>query len=164
MESAKLFNIQEVLAQVISFLLLLFCLRIFLWKKVLKFLDDRKQRIATELKQIEEAKLDVSKIKQDYQDKVDKIEELALQKIRESIEEGHKLTEEIKKKAYQDAQDIIANARASVKYQLNKAKQEIKEDIVNMALLAAQNLVQERLTEQDDKKIVENFLDNLDEK
>jgi F0F1-type ATP synthase membrane subunit b/b' len=56
MELLKLLSGSEIVAQIISFLVLLFILRIFLWDKVLKVLDNRRERIASEFKQIEDTK------------------------------------------------------------------------------------------------------------
>ncbi len=49
MELLKLLSTNEIVAQVLSFLILLFLLRKFAWKKILKILDERKEKIALEL-------------------------------------------------------------------------------------------------------------------
>jgi len=52
MELLKLLSANEIVAQIISFLLVFTLLRIFVWKHFLKILDDRRDRIASELKVI----------------------------------------------------------------------------------------------------------------
>ena len=55
MEILKLLSANEIVAQILSFLLLLAILRIFAWKRLLKLLDDRRESIALEFRKIEDA-------------------------------------------------------------------------------------------------------------
>jgi len=43
------------------------------WKKILALLDQRKERVKSELEKIEEAKLDISRMKADYESKLESI-------------------------------------------------------------------------------------------
>ena len=152
----------EVIAQVLGFLLLLFLLRIFAWKRILGLLDERKARIASEFKKIEDAKAQIEALKSDYGLKLDKIEEVANLKIDEAIAEGKKITEEVRKKAHEEAQDIINSAKKNIGYELSKAKEQLKDEIVDLTMKATENMISEKLTGETDKKLVEDFLDKLD--
>jgi F-type H+-transporting ATPase subunit b len=162
MELLKLLSASEVVAQVISFLLLFFILRIFAWKPLLKILDERKAKIASDFKAIEDAKQGVEKLRLEYQARIDAAGVEAQAKVKEAIEEGRKLTEELRKGAYQEAQKIIENARADIKYELSRAKDELKDQIIDLSIRAAETVIQDKLTEEEDRKIVENFLDKID--
>ncbi len=163
MELLKLLSANEIIAQVLGFLLLLILLRIFAWKRLLKLLDERKERISSEFKKIEEAKLEISGLKADYEAKLSSIEDAAKIKIHEAIVEGRKITEEIKKKAQLQAEEVIADAKANIKYEITKAKEELKEKIVELTIQATENLIQEKLTEENDKQLVKDFLGNIDQ-
>lgn len=163
MELLKLLSASEIFAQIISFLILFFLMRIFVWKKVLKLLDDRKERIAHEFKTIEDTKLELSKLKSDYSDKISTIENTAKIKIQEAVEEGKKITEEIRKKAHEESQDIIEDARANIKYELAKAKEELKNQIIDLTIRATEDVVEEKLTEDSDRKLIGDFLENIDD-
>ena len=162
MDLLKMLSTNEVIAQVISFLILLFLLRIFAWKKLLGLLDARKERIASEFKQIDDTRREVAKLKTDYEAKISSIEETAKAKIQEAIDEGKKITEEVRKEANQEAQDIINNAKKNIQYEISKAKEELKEKIVDLTISATENMIKEKLTEKQDRKIVEGFLESVD--
>jgi len=162
MELLKLLNSSEIVAQIISFLLLLSILRIFVWKKMLQLLDARKEKIASGLKRIEDTSLEVSKLKSAYELKLTLIEEEARAKIHRALEEGKKIREEVRKKAHEEAQDIIEDARTNIKYELSKAKEELKEQIVDLTIKGMENLIGEKMTGDDDRKIVEGFLEQID--
>jgi F-type H+-transporting ATPase subunit b len=163
MELLKMLSGSELVAQIVSFLILLVLMRIFVWKKILKILDDRKERIAGEYKAIEETKLELSKLKNDYADKFNTIENTAKIKIREAVEEGKKITEEMRKKAYEESQDIIEDARDNIKYELAKAKEDLKNQIVDLTIKATEDVIEEKLTEDNDRKLINNFLDKIDD-
>ena len=162
MELLKLLNSSEIFWQIINFLILLFVLKAFALKKFLKLLDDRKERIASEFKHIEEAKSSIANLKSVYETKVVEIDKEAREKIKIAIEEGKAMAEDIKKDAYQNAQKILETARGDIKYELTQAKEELKEKIINLTMQASEAVIQDKLTEDEDRKIIRNFLDKVE--
>ena len=158
MELLKMLSGSEILAQVLSFFLLLFLLRLFAWKKILGLLDQRKEKISSALSEIENTKLEVSRLKSDYESKLSTITVAAQAKIDEAIQEGREINDQMRKKAHEEAQDIIIDARKQVKYEVSKAQEQLKEKIVDIALGAARTVIQEKLTADGDRKIVEDFI------
>ena len=152
----------ELVAQIIGFLILLFLLRIFAWKKILGLLDKRKELIASEFKRIEETKNDIEKMRLDYDAKLASIEQAAKHKIHEAVNESKVILEDARKNANIQSQEIIDNAKSSIKYELSKAKDELKNEIIDLTLKATENVIQEKLTEKGDRQIVQNFLDGVD--
>ena len=162
MELLKLLSVNEIVAQVVSFLVLFIILRVFLWKRILGLLDARKEKIASALSEIENAKLEADKLKNDYQGKLNLIDKLAQDKINEAVAKGRHITDEMRKIAHEEAQAIIESARANAKYELSKAQEQLKEKIVDLTIAAAGSVIQEKLTEEDDRKLVEDFLNRMD--
>lgn len=162
MELLKLLSANEIVAQIISFFLVLFLLKVFLWKRLLGVLDKRKERIASELKAIEDTKSEIDNLKTDYEVKIAAIDVEAKSMIQEAKEEALKIAEAMRKKAYQDTQEIVESAKASMQYELAKAREEIKDEIIDMTIRATEQVVGEKLTEEQDRKLIEDFLKNLD--
>jgi len=162
MELLKLLSASEIVAQIISFLILLFLLRIFLWKKILSLLDQRSEKIASELKSTEAARLEIEKLKTDYAARLNSIDLVANERIKEAVNEGRKIGEEIKKKAQEQAKEILEDGNESIKQEFLKAKEELKSYIVDLSLTAAENIIERRLTDKDEKKLVEDFLETID--
>jgi F-type H+-transporting ATPase subunit b len=161
-ELLKMLSASEILAQVLSFFLLLFLLRLFAWKKILGLLDQRKERIRSEFEKIEEAKIEISRLRVDYESKMAVIQEQAGIKIKEAIEEGRNIHAQIRKQAHEEAQSIIIDARKQLNFEVSKAQEQLKERIVDIALGAARSLIQEKFTEDGDRKIVENFIKEVE--
>ena len=163
MELLKLLSTNEIVAQIINFLILFFLLRIFLWKRILGILDARREKIAQDLQTIEETKKTVEELKNDYEKKMNSIEETAKTKMHEAVLEGGKIVSEIKKEAYRDAEKIIQVARADIRYEITKAKNELKDQVVDLTIQATESIIREKLTAENDKKIVKEFLEQMDD-
>jgi len=162
MEILKLLSSSEIVAQIINFLLLFFILRIFFWKRLLKLLDKRKERIASEFKSIEESKKGIENLKSEYETKINSIEEIARIKLEETIAEGKRITDEIHKKAQLDAEQIIESAKQDLKYEIAKAKEEVKDKIIDLTIKTAESVIGEKLTEEHDRKLIEQLLEEID--
>lgn len=158
----KFLSANELVAEVVNFLILLILLRVFLWKRVLKLLDERKERIASQFKQIDDTRKELEALKADYGAKLSSIEETAKVKVWEAVSEGKKIIEEMRKKAHLEAQNIIESGKTDIKYQIAKAREELKDDIINLTMKATETVLWEKITEENDKKLVENFLQKID--
>jgi F-type H+-transporting ATPase subunit b len=162
MELLKLLNITEIFVQLISFLILLVLLRVFAWKRILNILEQRRERIANEFKAIEESKIAAARLKSEYETRLGEIEQKTKELINKAIEEGRKATYETRKIAYAQAQDIISDARKNIAYELKRAQDEVKDKIVDLAIAAAETVIREKFDEKEDRKIVEEFIKNID--
>ena len=163
MELLKMLSANEIFAQVLSFFILLFLLRKFAWEKILVLLDQRKEKISSELGEIENTKLEIARLKSDYESKISNIASEAQVKINQAVEQAKLVSAQMRKKAHEEAQDIITDARNQVKHEVSKVQEQLKEKIVDIALGAARSVIQEKLTEEGDRRIVENFIQEVQE-
>jgi F-type H+-transporting ATPase subunit b len=161
-ELLKMLSASEIFAQVLSFFLLLFLLKHFAWGKILGLLDQRREKIRSQLSDIETAKLEIAQLKADYDLKMFSIKEQADAQIKEAVEQAKLINAQLRKKAHEDAQDIIIDARKQVKHELSLVQEQLKDRIVDISLDAARHLIQEKLTEDGDRKIVEDFIKEVE--
>lgn len=161
MELLKLLSTNEIVAQIVNFLILFFLLRAFAWKKILGLLDARREKIAADLAGIEKAQNAAEALRRDYEAKIASIEEEAKAKIQEAVIQGKALAEEIKQGAHAEAQRIIRDAREDIRREISVAREKMKEEIVDLALRAAEQVFEERIVAGDDSKLVRRFIDDI---
>lgn len=161
MELLKLLDTNQIVAQIISFLILFFILRVLVWKRFLQLLDNRKERIASELKAIADSKAEAARLKSDYEARMDNIDQIAQDKLEEAVSEGKRIAEEIRGNANVEAVQIIEKTDEAIKAQMARAREEFRDEIVDIALSAAEKVIEEKLTEEQDRKIAEDFLNKL---
>jgi len=152
----------EIFAQILSFFLLLFLLKKFAWSKMLKLLDERRENIRSQLEEVENSRMQVERLKSDYELKISDIASQAQAEISRAVEQAKLVSAQIHKKAHEEAQDIINDARQQVKHEISSVQEKIKDKIVDIALDAARAVIQEKLTEDGDRRIVEDFIQEIE--
>jgi F-type H+-transporting ATPase subunit b len=162
MELLKLLNPRELIVQLISFLILFFIVRKYLWINFMKFLDERREKMDSDLKSIENAQREIARSKTDYEARMSEIEKQAREKIQAAVVQGKKDAEQIKLEAQEEAQNIIVKAQESIRHEVTKAREELKSDIVSLALSAAEVVVKEKMTPEKDRRLVEEFISRVE--
>lgn len=162
MELLKLLSANELVTHIVSFLILFFLLKKFAWGKILTALDQRRERIALELKTIEETKKDTARLKQEYELKMKAVDAQARKQIQAAMDEGKKITEDIRQSAREEAHRIVENAGRVVQDEIARSMGKLKEELVEITMKATENLIGEKLTEAADRKIVENFIREIE--
>jgi len=163
-ELLKLLNTNELVAQIICFLIFLAIMRTFLWKKFLGILDKRREAVSSGFKDIEDAKAAVSQIKADYEKRLADIDIEAKAVIREAQAQGRKLAEDLRIKAEMDSEKMVENAKAGIKDEVAKAREELKNNVVDLSIQVAEKIIQEKLSEKSDRRLVEDFIRGIDKK
>lgn len=164
MELLKLLSANEIVAQTICFLILLAILRVFLWDKFLKGLDARRERIASDFRTIEAAKKAAEASKSDYDARISGIEEEAKRVIASAVDEGKRAAEEVRRQAKEDAEKIFEKSKDNIKVEIAKAEERLKNKIVNITIEAAEKVIEDKLSEESDRKLVEGFINKLSAK
>ncbi len=164
MELLRLLSANEIIAQMACFLILLAIMRAVFWKKVLAALDKRKERICLDLKNIETLKASALNLKADYERRLSLIEREARDRIRQAVDEGAMEAEEIRKKAELDARRILEKSKEHIKSGLLEAREELKNEIVDLTIAVTEKIIQEKYTEADDKRLIEDYIDGLEKR
>ncbi len=162
MDLLKLLTTNEIVAQIISFLLLMALLRVFAWKKLLNLLDERRARIASEFKKIEDAQAAIERMRADYDKKLAGIEAESRARIQEAINEGKQVSQEIRENARQEARSILDKAQENIENELAKAKHELKQRVIELTLGTTEKLLKEKISGDKDKQLASDFLDELE--
>ncbi|MDP3787486.1 MAG: F0F1 ATP synthase subunit B [Candidatus Omnitrophota bacterium] len=162
MDLLKQFSTSEIFAQIVGFLLLLFLLRAFAWKKLLKLLDDRRERIASEFKKIEATQAEIAKLRAEYDKKLSDIDETSRTKIQEAMARAKQLAEEVRESSQHQARKILEKAEESIGIELAKAKEELKNKVIDLTINTTEKIIKEKLTEEKDRKLVSEFIEEID--
>lgn len=164
MEIFKLLNAQLVVGQIICFLALLWLMKRFLWKPVFSVLEARKDHVQKKMEDLETAKVDMAKLKAEYQVFLDRVDEMTKKRLKEIEGVGEQKAHEIRDHARQEAERIVDDARREIRFELAKSKELFRADMVDMVIKTTERMIQEKLTFEDDGKIINDFLSEMDKK
>jgi len=162
MDLLKQLSTSEIFAQIVGFLLLLFLLRAFAWKKFLKLLDDRRETIASEFKKIEDTRSEIAKLRTEYDKKLSDVDEASKVKIQEAMARAKQLAEEVRESSQRQARKILEKAEESIGIELAKAKEELKNKVIDLTISTTEKIIKEKLTGEKDRKLVSEFIEELD--
>jgi F-type H+-transporting ATPase subunit b len=162
MDLLKQLSTSEIFAQIVGFILLLFLLRAFAWKKFLKLLDDRRESIASEFKKIEDTRSEIAKLRAEYDKKLSDVDEASKTKIQEAMARAKQLAEEVREASQRQARKILEKAEESIGIELARAKEELKNKVVDLTIATTEKIIKEKLTGEKDKKLISEFLEEVD--
>lgn len=154
-------EIQQILTQILGFLILLYILKRFAWKPLLSLLDERREKIASEFKNIEKFKEELSRIEEDYKAKLSEIDAQARIRIQEAIAEGQRISIEIQDKARDEAKKLLEKAKVNIELEMAKAKVELRNEVATLAIMAAERILREELDGKKQKKLVIDFIERV---
>lgn len=154
-------EIQQILTQIVGFLLLLWLLRKYAWGPLLGVLDERRTRIATELEEIRKGKESLAQMKAEYDTKISEIENQARARIQEAVTEGQRMAREIAEGAREEAHQVLEKAKEDIHREMAKAKAQLRDEIATIAVSAAGKIVRQELNKQKDKELVLQYIDEL---
>lgn len=155
---------EKILLYLINFVVLFLGLTFLLFKPIKKFMEKRQKEIADEVNAAE-------KIKEEAEERVAegerKVQEANEEVKRKSAEiEQEKLfaiheREEILVSARKEAEEIRQNAALEASKEREKAVLGAKEDVADLAVLMAKNILEREITPADDEKLIDDCLKEL---
>ena len=155
-------DLQQVLSQAISFIVLLWLLRRFAWRPLLTILDERRRHIETTLQDVASKKTELERLQADYAQRLAKIDDEARVKIQQAVLEGKRIAIEVQEEARAQAQAILAKSKETVELELAKAKVTLRDQIADMTVEAVERVLQQKLDAKTDRALVESALDELE--
>lgn len=155
----------QILAQfvvnILAFLLLLLILKHFAWGKLLTMIDERKLKIEKGFREIDEAKGELEKLKSRYEEHLGRIEAEARSKIQEAMGEGRRIAMEIEEEARTHARSTLEKAKETIGMEMDKARSELKEQVVDLAIQITHKVLEKHLDEETDRRMIEGFIQEI---
>ena len=155
-------EISQVLTHIIGFLITVWLLKKFAWKPLLSMMEERRQKIVDEFDKIDNEKAEADKLKAAYEDKLKNIEAERRQKIAEAVNEANKVASDIKISAQEEARGIINRTHEQIGRDVASAKVQLKEDMVNITLVAAEKILHEKLDDAKERQLIGRFIDGIE--
>lgn len=143
---------------IVNFLLLVWLLHKFAWKSIIGALEKREKQIADDKAAAAQARQEAQNIKAELDAKLQHIAEQAAQKMQEAVALGNAQREQLLTESRQQADRLIEQAKAQIEAEKNKALADVREQVVNTALLAAVKVTQQQMHKESAEKVVDEVL------
>lgn len=160
-EAKLLPNIWAFLIQLIAFILLAVAVIFLAYKPVKKFLEKRSEMLDEEVKKTHEN----NKLAEEKH--LEMVTELANAKAKassiifEAQKEANSLRDNILSEANEERRALKEKTLNEISLEKEKAMKELKDQIVDVAFVASSKILEREVNEEDNKRIVDNFVDEI---
>ena len=156
-------NLYDAVLVLISTLLIVLIVKKFFWNYVRQYLEQRQAFIQSQLDESKANLQESEKLKTQYEEKMANAKQEALDLISAAKNTAIREAGEIVSKARDDAHAIKEKAEMEIEHEKAKVREQLKEEISEVAFLAARKIVEKELDESTHKKYVEDFIDEAGE-
>ena len=146
---------------ILTFLILFFVLAKFAWKPLLTALESRESAIKSSLEDAEKAKKELERLNNESEEIIAEAKSEA-QNIRvEAKSKAEKVKADLLAQATDDAKKIRDEAEKQIQVEKDKAINEIRNDVVNLTMSVAKKVIKKNLSQEDNKSLIEDSIQNL---
>lgn len=145
----------------VSVFILYLILKKFLYSPVTNFLEDRKDKIHSQLDEAKLVREQAIKMKKDYEDKMDQANIEAQDIMEKARQRGAEIKEGIVVEAKEEAKSIAERAKRDIELEKEKAYEDIKSSIGEMAILIASKIMEKDITLENQNQLIDKFIDEV---
>jgi F-type H+-transporting ATPase subunit b len=153
--------IAQVLTTAIAFLVFFWISKKLFWTGIVRTIDERQARIRGDFDRIDQMQKKVDDLQADYSKRIEQIEAEARARMQEAIDQGHQIAEQIREQARKDASAELEHTKEMIVIEMDKARVQLKQEVVRMTLTVAEKIIRERLDDAKHRELVSGFIDGL---
>jgi F-type H+-transporting ATPase subunit b len=151
-------NLPLLISFIINFLILLTLLIFVLYRPVLKMLDERSAKIKESLDAAENMKAQADQADEQLRFQLESGRKEAQAIITSATQAGERMKAEAKEAAHKEAEAVITRAQAEIKREREATLDQLRREVVNIAILAAEKVVRESMDTPSHRKVIEQAL------
>lgn len=159
-------NLPVLIAQVINLAILFAALYFLLFKRFLKTMEERKQKIQQGLEDAERAQAEWTRAEAVFQERMEQVEREREAIITEAKEEAERLragtVAQAREEAREEARRILAQEREAFEVQRQQAVADMQNQIVGLVMAATRKVVEESMDERMQRQLIDRFLSEMD--
>ncbi len=151
-------NLPLLVAFLVNFIILFTLLGVFLYKPVLKVLDERQTKIKESMEQAEKIRQETAHSEEEIKAHLEKARKEGQAVIAQATQIGERIKEEAKDGARQEAESLIAKARTEIQLERDKTVEELRAEFADIAILAAEKMIKETVDKKKHRKLIDEVL------
>jgi F-type H+-transporting ATPase subunit b len=130
----------------VSFLVLIFLLKKFAWKPILKAIDEREQTITDSIASAEKIKAEMAQLKSDNETLLIKAREERAELLKDAKLTKDKMIADAKNEAKVQGAKMIEEAQAAIEYQKLAAVNELKNQVGKLVIEVSEKILRRELS------------------
>ena len=140
----------------------LFILKRYVFGPLGAAIEKRRADIAQSIEDAERSRDEATSLLEDYKERLAEARKEADRLREQGRKEGERLQQEIVTGAQQQRERVLSDAELQIQAQARAAAGGIRDDVVQLALLAAEKVSRRSLSDQEHRKLIEQAIDEAD--
>jgi len=150
------------IAQLVIFLVMLGILYRVAWGPLLRILNERRARIAQGVEATQRALQELEAAEKERQAKLEEARREAQAMLDRITKQAEGLRKELEAKAREQAEALIAKARAEIQQERQKAVQDLRLQVADLAVMAAGRIIGESLDAKKHRELIERAIEEAE--
>ncbi len=151
-------NLGFFISQLVNFTLLVALLTVLLYKPILRMLNERKERIARSLADVDAAREAAARAQQDYDKKMVEAQRTAQEIIAKASQASEEVAAEIRAEAQREAESIRRKAREDAAQERAHLLAEVQNQIAGLSMMATERVLGQAVDANTQRQLVDQFL------
>ena len=152
----------DTLVVLISIILLLFLVKFFAWDKIEAMLEARRQKISKDLEEAEKKRKAAEEIQANAKEIIHNAEAKGQEILNTTREAASKMQDEMIK----EGRDVVSRMKLDGQREVDSMKQralaQMQDQIVDLSVQLASQILNKELTEQTHQDVIESFIEGLE--
>lgn len=131
--------------QILTFIVLVWFISKFLWNPIIQMMEQRSQRIADGLAAAERGQHDLELAAKGATERLREAKQDAMEIVAAAHKQANQIIEDSKQKARIEGERQLELARAEIEQESHRAKENLREQVVNLALAGAEKILEREI-------------------
>ena len=149
------------IGQLIVFSALIWFVKAVLWEPIINTLEDRKKRIADGLAASEKGIKEQELAEQRAKDLIKQAKVEAAEIVSQAKARDSQMVQEAKDKAVEEAERVMAGARAEIDQEVNRAKDSLRSKVSELAVAGASKIIGKEIDAKAHKSALKELIEQI---
>jgi F-type H+-transporting ATPase subunit b len=152
-------NLGGLIAFLISFVILLVLLRFVAYKPIVRMLDQRSVKIKESMDEAERIKQESARAEETVKAQIEAGRKEGQAMVAQASQVAERVKEEARAEARREAEVLIAKARLEIERERQEGFDQLRQEFVDLAILAAEKVINQSLDKKAHQRLVEEVLE-----
>jgi F-type H+-transporting ATPase subunit b len=152
-------NLPLLVAQVVNVAILFGLLYLFVYKPIMRIIDERSRRIKESMEQTEYIKTQAEQAEEEAKKRIEAAAREGQELVARSVRTGEEVRREAQQQAKQSAEALITRARTEIQRERDEAIDELRKEFADITIMAAERVIEKSLDKKVHREIIDKVLD-----
>jgi F-type H+-transporting ATPase subunit b len=147
---------------IVTFVIVLFVLRRLAFKRVQAMIDQRRDRIREALDEADKAREEARQLRELTKKEREDAKAERERILEDARRQGQQAQAQAREEAQRDLERRLEENQRAIEAENRKLREQIRRDVVELTLLASEKVTRKTLTEEDQRRLIDETLSEID--